>query len=316
MHDAYLCAAMPLGALKAPYCVNSQYRGFSLLGRNPNTEQDPLNHAAPISPAARCARATPGRSGGASAPSDQREGRRRNAAAAAKGTIARNQPPDQREGRSRNAATAAKGTILGNQLAAAISSRRGAAGAAGVARWQPAPRIPCSWRWSRVKFRIHSCRAGVGIRIGNGSVARPRGEAAAAAGGCRCANARACTGARGKGPGPGGPLGHRAQGGSDGGSRARVALLAALVLMISGARPRARASGLGPRPGGSGCGKPQGAQCPAPGARPGRRSHPDCDGPQVGLGGWQPTGTGTGPMSVCWVQSALRLVSSLRRTCL
>ena len=94
--------------------------------------------------------------------------------------------------------------------------------------------------------------------------------------------------------------------------RARVAL----VLMTDGARPRARASGLGPRPGGSGCGKPQGAQCPAPGARPGRRSHPDGDGPQMGLGGWQPTGTGTGPMSVCWVQSALRLVSSLHRTCL
>ena len=306
MHDAYLCAAMPLGALKAPYCVNSQYRGFSLLGRNPNTEQDPLNHAAPISPAARCARATPGRSGGASAPSDQREGRRRNAAAAAKGTIVRNQPPDQREGRSRNAATAAKGTILGNRLPAAMPSRRSAAGAAGVARWQPAPQIPCSWRWSRVKFRIHMYRAGVGIRIGNGSVARPRGGAAEAVGGCRCANARACTGPA--------PLGRRARGGSssDGGSRAR----ASLGLMADGARPRARASGLGPRRGGSGCGKPQGAQCPAPGARPGRRSHPDGDGPQMGLGGWQPTGTGTGPMSVCWVQSALRLVSSLHRTCL
>ena len=189
-----------------------------------------------------------------------------------------------------------------------MPSRRGAAGAAGVARWQPAPQIPCSWRWSRVKFRIHMYRAGVGIRIGNGSVARPRGGAAEAVGGCRCANARACTGPA--------PLGRRARGGSssDGGSGSRAR--ASLGLMADGARPRARASGLGPRLGGSGCGKPQGAQCPAPGARPGRRSHPDGDGPQMGLGGWQPTGTGTGPMSVCWVQSALRLVSSLHRTCL
>ena len=42
---------------------------------------------------------------------DQREGRSRNAATAAKGTIRSIQSPDQREGQCRNAATAAKGTI-------------------------------------------------------------------------------------------------------------------------------------------------------------------------------------------------------------